>query len=786
MKKAILFAFVIGILILPIPALASPTINEIVFSPSPDIWVDESLLIKVNCSEGENVSAKLVGSSGYIIYAENFTRSDEIYSAKIDSTYWRNKADAFTAIINCSKGNESDQKTANFNVSKFVTSITNISPTTIYLGDMIEIGILVKKNEQPINSSDVKFNITLDALPIKPEIRPPYDPNIGWLIFLNSSEIADPIKTHNLRIFVSYDRVNATETTSFVIQEPIQFSIISVDKTWVKPNETINLKIQAFDRGIIIPLNMENLAVQIGSTQATIATISPSGNYYNIAIIAPSLSSGSYNLVATLSHNNYSYTSSRPIDYIVPISGRITDENDKGVSTRISFYSGGTEKLRLYTDSAGTYSGNLPPGTYDVEFVFPQSTLRLYDVEINRFEDPVKYYYFGSADVPGLNVVGLFVYETDLRYYKASIEMKYSESNVLNENLLKVYKCEDWNSGKKECYGRWNEIGASIDVIRNMVYVNTSSLSAYAIGTEEKLSVDFNLNKEIFYLKDLVKLRGMVIDEQRNPVSNATITLQIKNTSIKERVFSDSNGLFTIEFLSPEKEGNYSLILSAEKHPYISFNSTLTLQVVKSKEISIVFPDTIRINQGENFTQDFSVVNIGQAELHDLKIFIEGIPNEYYILQDGIEKLEVNEEKKLKIEFFVPANASAGTLSCKLRVFNEEVSKEKIFGFTIIEKNQTLTQRVTPVGFFGKIVLPQIAPDWIYILLFAAIAFSLAFLLKKRKIKSQDREEIKNFLSDVKEYLKKKEEKAESTQAQNLKVSTETEEEILEEEKGIG
>ncbi|MEM5766626.1 MAG: carboxypeptidase-like regulatory domain-containing protein [Candidatus Aenigmatarchaeota archaeon] len=786
MKGIILIAFLFGILILPSLATASPLISEITLKPSSEIWIDENLEIKVNCTNGSKVNATLIGETGYIIYVENFNLTNGLYEAKIDSTYWRNKSESFRTIVNCldESDNTNTQNETNITVSKFNVEIYRINPSTIYLGDMIEVDVLVKKDAVPINSSNINFMITVDDQIKQPEIRPPYDPYDGWIIFLNSSEISNPIKTHGLKIIVSYDRANSTKITSFTINEPIQFSILNVDKTWIKPNDTINLKIQALDRGNIIPLNKENLLIKIDNTQASVVAISPSNDFFSVTILAPNLSPGKYSLIAFLSHKNYTYSSSSIIHYIVPITGKFVDENDKGIYTRISFFLDGIEKLRLYTDATGTYSGSLPPGTYDVEIVFPQSTLHLYEAEINDFEDPIRYYYLDSIDLEGLNVANLFVYEVALPYYKASIDMKYDERNVLDENLLKVYKCEDWNFGRKECHGKWDEIPASVDKVRNMVYVSTKSLSSYAIGTLKKLSVDFNFNKQTFYIKDLVRIRGIVVDEYKNSVDNASVSIQIKNTSINQKVFSDKNGLFTIEFLSPEKEGNYSLTLTAKKHPYVSFNYTLTLQVLKSKEISIVSPDTVRINQGENFTQEFSVVNTGQTELHNLNISLEGIPKEYYILQDNIGKLEINEEKKLKIEFLIPSNASIGTLSCKIKVFNEEVYKEKTFGFTIIEKNQTLESKTTPVGLFGKIVLPQIAPDWIYIFLFAVITFSLSFLLKKRKIKSQGKEEIKHYLLNVKEFLKKKSETAtQPMETRPSEIFIEIEEE---EEKGIG
>lgn len=760
MKKLFLIAFLLFISLLPIPVFGM----SISFNPSQEIWVEEDLEIFVNATNCSCLNATMVGENGYTIYIDNFTWKNGLYTTKISKENWMNEPENFDLNVYCLKGNETQQISTRINVSKFNVEILGIQPGTIYLGDIIEVNVLVEKNAEPINSPDVKFKIILDGITQQPEIRPPYHPEKGWIIFLNSSKISNPIGKHELQIIVSYDRINSTKTKSFTIKDPIQFYITDMDKTWVKPNDIINLKIQAFERGNIIPLNTQNLEIKVDTTRANITTISPSGNFFTVTIFAPNLSPNVYSLTASLSYKNYTYTTNRTVYYIVPINGKFVDENEKGIPVKISFFSDSTEKLRIYTDSSGTYSGSLPPGTYDVEVVFPQSTLRLYEVEIKSFEDPIKYYYFGSLDLEGLNVVGLFVYETDLNYYKASIEMKYEEKNVLNENLIKVYKCENWNSGRKECYGKWIEVPGMVDSVRNLVYVNTTSLSAYVIGTLKKLSIDFNLNREVFYLKDLVKIRGIVTDEYKDPVSNASISIKVKGTTISAKTSSDSNGLFTIEFLTPEKEGKYSLIISAEKHPYLSFNSSFELKVEKSKEVSIVFPDTLRIKQGENLTQDFSVINIGQSKLYNLSISLIGIPREFYDLTPKIEELEVGEERKLSIFFNIPENASVGTSSATIKVFNDEVEKEKIFGFTILEKNQTKEVKPAIIGFFGKISLPQISFDFIHIFIFALISFSLAFLLKKRKIEKQARSEIKNFLLELKNYLKNKQVKDSTNQ----------------------
>jgi len=758
MNRLYVFTFLVLILLVPTPAFALPVINNIVFKPSSNIWIGESVILQVNCTDDENYSitdvyAQITGENGYTLPNQDLALQDGLYIKVIESLYLT-KPNSFLTNIFCINNNTNQSnQTSIFSVSNFTVDIIKITPSEIYIGDQIEADISVKKNNEPI-SSGMNFNLTLDNQPKLPKISPPYDPIRGWIIYLDAPSNSG---THTLQITASYDRVNGTVTTSFDVNDPIQFSISSIDKTWVKSNDTVNLQIKAIDRGNVIPINTNNLAVYIDSTQATVISITPVSNYFTLTVSMPSLSTGDHTLVASLSYKGYTYTDSKAIDYIVPISGRIADEDDKGVSVQFNFISDGVEKLRLYTNSNGDYSGTIPLGTYDIQAIFPQSTLYLDDVSISSFEDPIKYFYSTSANIPGLNLVGLYAYEMALPYSRASIDMKYDERNALNERLIKVYKCEVWNAGRNSCDSTWFEINAYIDTIRNTVSVNSTSLSAYALGTLKQLSIDFNLNKENFYLKDLVKVRGMVIDENKDPVSNATVYVYIKNTNINAKVISDSNGLFSIEFLSPEKEGSYSLILSAERNPYLNFNSSISLETVKNKELSIVFPDTVKINRGENFTQDFSLVNIGQADLSSLNISLSGIPDSYYTLISKIEKVGVGEEKKLSVYFSIPSNVSPGTFSVSLRAFNDEFSKEKVFGFTILEKNQTTTAPVPTTGFLGRITLPQLDINYIYILLFAIVSFSSAFILKNKKVKRQDREEIKDLISDVKNYMTRKE-----------------------------
>jgi len=753
---------------LSVNVLASPSINSFLLNPSSTIWVGENLLLEVNCTDDnfsiQNVTAQITGQDGYTIPTKTLDFQNGLFVTDIDALYL-SRPNTFSVNFVCWNSNsEYTDQTTTFTVSNFTTSVTSITPSIIYLGDQIEIDISVKQNSNQISPAmlgyDVTkyptFDITLNNQPVSPKIIPiPYDPAKGWVIYLNSPTSSG---TYNLQISTHYVRVNDIESTTLNVNNPIQFSITSIDKNWVKQNDTINLQIQAFDKGVTIPLNANDLSITIDSAQATIVSITSISNYYNVAVLIPSLSSNSYTLTVSLSYNSYTYTSSKIIYYVLSVSGTIKDQDGNGIPTELDFSQNNVRQLKLVTDSNGAYSGYLPPGTCDVTAIFPQSTLYLDDVSVNSFSDPLKYIYFNSADVPGLNLGGLYVYEFALSYTRASIEMKYDERNIGNEDLIKVYQCSNWNSGKKSCNNNWQEVIPTIDKVRNIISLNTTSVSAYAIGTLKKLSVDFNLDKDKYYLKDVVQLKGVVTDEYRNSISNATVYVSNSNIPLNAKVVSDSSGIFSLEFLAPNKEGNYSLILTAERYPALTFKTTINIEVLESLDVSIVFPDTVRIKQGENFVQSFDLVNIGQTDLNNLNISLSGIPTEYYNFDSHVGKIGVGETKKISISFSIPQNATSGTLGSTLTVFNNEISKEKTFGFTITEKNQTAVAgpSISSAGFFSMIEFPKIDQNSIYIFVFAILCFISAFALKKLRLKSGKNNEVIKSLSDIKNHLMRK------------------------------
>ena len=756
MKKFLFFSVFLYLISIPLIS-ATPVIQNVSVQPS-SLWLGESATISLNCFDNNHtikqVYANIVGPD-VTLPTLYFSGSNGNYTLLINKEYL-DRTGQFDATISCENNNsEITYTSTSFTVSKLTGYINNIDPNPAYIGDTIEIDFIVKKDDVKL-ASGVNFNVTVNNQLKNLKVIPAYDINKGWILKIDSPTISD---VYNLKVTAFYNRTSVSDYNTFDVRNRIEFEIVSIDKNWIKADDNITVKLKALEKGSVIELNKNNININIGSTNAEITSISKQDNLFNVKIIAPNIPSGRYQLDAYLSHEGSSYSDSEPIDYIVSVEGTIVDADNKAMNVQIKFVQNTVTKLSVITDAYGHYSGSLPPDIYDLEVYFPKSALYLYGVSVSSFDDPIKYFYSDSFDVPGIRNAGLHDYEIDLSYSSADIEMTYTEKNIINENNLITFKCSNWNSGKKICNSDWTEINSETDIIRNKVRITSSTLSAFVIGEIKGLSVDFSLDKEKYYLDDKILVKGIVKDEDRNIVINASINVYIKNTQIESKVTADENGVFSIEIPVPENEGNYDLVLKAKKLPYKDFSSEKNFEVSKSRSIYIEFPDTIKIAKGDNFTQEFSLTNNGQADLNDVKISLEGIPENYYNIISNNVDLNSEERKSFQIDFFVPVYADTGISSVTLKVEDGNVSEEKVFGFNIFEKsgeNETATAPTT--GLVTGFVFPEINYlDLIYIIIFAAACFSIAIILKKRKVGRGNRNNIVSFLFDVKNFIGKEE-----------------------------
>jgi hypothetical protein len=747
----IFFLSVLVFLFIVQAAFAAPMIGNVTVSPSDDLWLGESATISLNCYDSndiESVYANITGNS-IVLPIMNFTNNNGNYTLTVSKDYL-DRTGQFDATIYC-RNNLSEVNTSvkSFTVSNLTEQISAVTPTPAYIGDTIEIDAIVKKNDARL-SSGVSFNVYLNNQLKSLKIMPAYDSNKGWMLKIDSPSTSS---IYDLKVFAFYGRTNVTAYSSVDVRSSVEFNIESVDKSWVKSDDNITVTLKAFEKGSLIELNKDNVEIKINSADAQVTSVSKRDNLFDVKVIAPTMSSGSYQLEAYLNYKGSTYSDKEPIDYIVSIEGSIVDSNNKAISTQIKFIQSGVTSLSLVTDAYGHYTGSVPPGTYDIEMAFPKSTLYLYSVLVNSFNDPLRYFYGDDFDVPGIRNAGLYDYELDLSYSDAEIEMSYNEKNVVNEDNLRIFKCSSWNTGKKICNDEWLEINGDIDVIRNKVKVSSTTLSAFILGELKSLSVDFNPDKEEYYIGDNVKIRGIVKDNDGNSVGNASVTVKVKNTQISYNVVADINGVFSVEFPSPEEEGLYIVSVSSKKNPYIDFKGEKSFDVVKKKSVYIDFPETIRIERGNNLTQEFSLVNDGQADVSNIQISLEGLPQSYYSISSNNIDLKSEQSKNLYLEFHIPVYADVGISSGTIKIESGNITEEKVFGLNIVEIGDNSTSPST--GLLTGFTLPEISySELTYIAIFAVACFSFVIILKKLRVRGNRRNDIKKFLSNVEGYVK--------------------------------
>ncbi len=708
----------------------------------------DEVLIAVNCSNASKVYGEIENPIKRNI---SFEKTD-LYRAKIPSYIFENnpKPSTYSLNITCENSSGIFSNSFHFDVSVLEAKIESISP--VYTDDEIAtLGISIKKNSMILSPSDAEIEFSVYPLKLKDQ----YFSSFYFLIL----EVPSTQGSYNLEVLANvsvqgYAKKQLKLESTFEVKRPLELSV-SLDKSEFKPDDTISLTLSALEKGKPVLIDKNYLSIQLSSTQIENDKINlySSGSVFKAEFQAPELPPGEYELKVTLNYDSYSVTQIKKIAYVMQASGKIVDLNNQGIATEIKFLKDGQEKKKILTDSSGSYSGFIVPGTYDLQITFPQATLYLNNVSVSSFEDPIKYYFF-DTDIDGIKIAGLFVFESKLSYSNAKILMKYDERKVINEKNLIVYKCSDFNPSNKLCNSEWKEQVATIDTIGNIVAIETNSLSAYAVGTKKFLTLDFSLDKESYGLNELVKVRGIVKDESGNLIPNVLIKAS-GNFKINISTYSDSSGIFYFEFFSPEEEGFYNILVSAEKVPYLASNKSLAFQVGKKREISLVIPDTIRLIKGESKTITFSVINIGQSDLSNLSLSLTGLPEEYFSIQEKIEVIKPGQKFEIPVEFKIPENASEATLSLTFKVFSEEITKEGIIGLTILSENVTQALPSLPSASFS---LPITSSDITYLSIFAFVCIFFAIFLKKFKKKTKEREKIKNLFSDIKMEIRRKKE----------------------------
>ncbi|MBD3155770.1 MAG: hypothetical protein GF368_03890 [Candidatus Aenigmarchaeota archaeon] len=783
--KRLLILFTVLILLLGVRA--APVIQG--FSIDPDeIWMENGEtsdvpIISITRSDNEtgvrcfsNITApdgtifrdlSLIEISPKYHEIEQDTLAEYLQILNLEGVYY--------VVVFCNKNQISNVESGSFSIYDIETTI-EVSPNPSYLGEDIEIIFNLKENGRIKKEGLENFKISIDGedwnfIPGNPVYIPSKD---GYFL-----EIEDLIKgRHDLEVNADYRGKKVSNLFEINVEDPVQFEITNLDdRTEVKPNENITIRVRAFDKNNDnFRLKKEYLEIEISSdyVDSDYFSISKEGSdYYDIDLKPPSHSGGEKSLKVSFDYNNFPIIEeTRKLFYVIPISGRILNYNDDPLNAEFSFSSNYFNK-KIKTSNNGSYFDYMCPGTYYTSIKFPHTDLELENLKLDKdeFSDPFSYNFFDEFDLGGIRAASLYFLEISPSFSKGSLNMYYNPQYISNEDNLKVYKCDNWDEGDRKCDDIWEEIDFEQDKKSNEVNIKPSNEAAYAIGNRKFLDPSFSLNKDVYYLDDIVNIQGVIRDDIHDPVGNASVDIRLEGTSKDIQIKSASNGIVSVTMSSPNKEGNYTLSINVEKDPYDDFNSKIKLVVDEKEEISLVTPEAVRVEQGETSSIEISVVNIGQSDLSDIEFSIEGLPENYYSFTEKIPYLEKEEEKKVKIDFSVPEDVSEGTFNGKFKIEFDGRIKEEIFGFTVLKKIQKegeddQNQESDTSSTTGKFVLPEISlpslqflHKLLYIIPFMAISFAGAFLLKKGKKKSSKNEsKIKETFSEIKSQIRGKKE----------------------------
>ncbi|MBI4020207.1 MAG: hypothetical protein HY367_02660 [Candidatus Aenigmarchaeota archaeon] len=745
------------------PAAAFPVISGASADP-PNPWLGQGTRIAANCTDDASLQIArvyaIINGPGIITQpGDMMVFVGQEHVADIDSSLI-DRPGQYEADIFCeNSAGEQDSMALPFSVSVLTSRITPASQQKAYVNEPVELGLFLFKDGAPLapGSGIGAFDARVNGQPALQQQPAKYDTTKGWILRLNAPASAG---VYTVEASAEFSGQRAGNTTSIDVRQPVEFEITAIDRTDVKPGDAITISMKATDRGSIIQIGQQALSITIGSSAADILEVSQPGSVASVKVAAPGLQPGSYDLSARFDYGAFSKTESRRISYIVPVSGRLVDQDGNAVNAQIRFAIPGGGQYVFQTDSGGGYSGSVPAGRYDVSILHEDAEVTLTDVDVDEFDDPLRFSYVtGEGIIPGISSAGVFIIEAALDYSEAELKLEYDEKKVLDEAKTKAFRCPSWNSAKKLCNAAWEEAEASVDTVKNRVSFTTASLSAYAAGERKGLDFQFKL-REQYSSSEVMQIQGLVLDDEVMPIAGATVSVSVKGTQITSIATTDAEGLVELELPVPQDEGAYKVSIAAEKEPYLDFAADGEITVVKRRDITITGPDTIRLQGGESSPEEFLVKNTGEAEMSGIKISISGLPKGLAALtRVSIGSLPVGGEEAVGIIFTVPEGAEATTHAGSLLVEADGKKYEKLFALTVTAeeaaKEQPPQARAIDAPTGSLVAISPLNADIIYTAIAVIPIMGAAYLLRRRRVSapSRGRQEIVSLLNEMRKEI---------------------------------
>ncbi|MBU0953750.1 MAG: hypothetical protein KKA90_05045 [Nanoarchaeota archaeon] len=737
------------------PLLENATVPE-------TVWLGGNAQLSVVCTETipnttiDTVIASIDGPPGVELPDQEFTLQLGKYKLTVPAAYLT-KTGHYDVTISCTNSlDENISMQDSFAVSELTLAVT--VPGTVYDdATSLIIAANLKKDgiDQTLSSGNISFTVTENGVN-KTLLVPPYTID-GWFQLIVGTPLAG---THSYGIVGHLDTGSVSVTTPVTVSPVIDLSVLSLDKNIVKTGDLVTVTVKSFEKGQALVLDATNIVVHVAGQQAVLSELSSSTGITTFKAKIPSVSAGSnIDFKTTITYGSASKVDTRKISVTIPISGEFLDKNGGALAATIGFV-GTTGSFSFTSASDGTYTGTLPPGTYDITVSLPEVVITLDDASFSEFDDPINVQWRTGIPIEGFATDVLVAFEADITFNTAEIVLDYHENVIPDEDEITVYRCSEWNFGKEECNGDWSEIQADIDKVKNELSFTTNKETAFIVAFPVSLTPTVTSDKTTYSIKDVVRINGVVTTSEKGSpkqVAGVTVTGTLGTTTLPTTT-TDKDGVLSIEAASPTIEGTYTVTLYFTKEPYLSATETFTITVVKKQKLSVLAPESVKIEQGKELGIEFLVLNNGETDLADIELALEGVPAEYYSLsQTALSSLVVGDQQAVIVTFTVPENASKSTYSATFRATSGLIKSEQSFGFTVLSAAEVVENAISPEAppesvhqpsfglFSGNFLVAPVGSETALLVIIAVGSFTLASLFRRRRA-GKESPEMQNLL----------------------------------------
>lgn len=622
-------------------------------------------------------------------------------------------------------------------------TVSTTKQASIYRRDIL----LLSRNPQAVYAdSNITFNMDLQEVTSTAKKITANDVSSDrWKVYVDSAVVpSDAIYqngrwevtihgitegTKNVKISVAMDDEMSVETA--ITTSPIaSLSITSLQDLRSGSNATLTSSL--IYRGSSISLKNTQVFLTLDGSNAEIVEVRDSG----IVFRAPGGTSHALSLRTI--YSGFESKAERTAYYTFRFSGNVENADGKASPARIIFV--GDSQLTI--DTSGSYDTPVKGGKYDITVEglsgIEKATFRGVDIN-GDFDNAIKYDSF-TPSLESIASAGAVALEFTRPFSSVEMEQTYDSSKVSDEDKLKVYACHSWNLAARKCNTVWEETPAAIDTVRDLASFSVTSLSAFVVGYPSEMYIEGKLPKETYNPGEDVSMNGLVKNSQGGGIEGASVQYSLGSAS--GSTTSGKDGIFSISIKAPKTDGPNSIRITLKKSGFKDVLETIPFKVALRKEIGLFFNLGYSINPESLKNVSFSVSNTGDANLHNIKLNINGLPEGSIYEPRMIASMEAGERK----DVYIALPKSSGTFPVTVVAEADEASKSD--SFAIIYENKTSFSTV-PSG-----LIPSLPGNDILTSLGASILV-IAGMEKLRSRKPRKRADAINVLKSIDQEIKR-------------------------------